>query len=216
VSRDQRVGRMKKYYPWLASLLIRAIAATLRVTTDDRGGILNKPDHAPVIIAFWHNRTFLMAPYYEKYCGRGGRTSYTFISRSRDGQFMADVAQKFGVLAVRGSSSRHGMSAALAALRKSDDERVDLTITPDGPRGPRYEVQPGVMRLAQSTGRPIVAIDCQIAWRIELKSWDRFRIPLPFSRVYLSTAPPIHVPAEASDEEMAALEQQLKEALGGD
>jgi len=207
---------MKKYYPWLASLLIRAIAVTLRVTTDDRGGILNKPDHAPVIIAFWHNRTFLMAPYYEKYCGRGGRTSYTFISRSRDGQFMADVAQKFGVLAVRGSSSRHGMSAALAALRKSDDERVDLTITPDGPRGPRYEVQPGVMRLAQSTGRPIVAIDCQIAWKIELKSWDRFRIPLPFSRVYLSTAPPIHVPPEASDEEMAALEQQLKEALGGD
>jgi lysophospholipid acyltransferase (LPLAT)-like uncharacterized protein len=207
---------MKKYYPWLASLLIRAIAATLRVTIEDRGGVLDKPDHEPVIIAFWHNRTFLMAPYYERYCGRGGRTSYTFISRSRDGQFMADVAQKFGVLAVRGSSSRHGMSAALAALRKSGDERIDLTITPDGPRGPRYEVQPGVLRLAQTTGRPIVAIDCQLSWKIELKSWDRFHIPLPFSRVYLSTAPPIHVAPEAGEEEMAALGQQLKEALGGD
>jgi len=207
---------MKTYYPWLASMLIRAIAATLRVTVEDRGGILDKPDHAPVIIAFWHNRTFLMAPYYEKYCGRGGRTSYTFISRSRDGQFMADVAQKFGVLAVRGSSSRHGMSAALAALRKAGDERIDLTITPDGPRGPRYQVQPGVLRLAQATGRPIVAIDCRIDWKIELRSWDRFRIPLPFSRVYLSTAPPIHVPPEAGEEEMAALGQQLTEALGGD
>jgi lysophospholipid acyltransferase (LPLAT)-like uncharacterized protein len=207
---------MKKYYPWLASMLIRAIAATLRVTVKDAGGILNQPGHVPVIIAFWHNRTFLMAPYYEKYCGRGGRTSYTFISRSRDGEFMAAVAQKFGVLAVRGSSSRHGMSAALAALRKAGDERIDLTITPDGPRGPRYEVQPGVLRLAQSTGRPIVAIDCQIKWKIELKSWDRFRIPLPFSRVYLSTAPPIDVPTDAGEEQFAALGQQLAEALGGD
>jgi lysophospholipid acyltransferase (LPLAT)-like uncharacterized protein len=65
---------MKKYYPTLAALLIRAIAATLRVTVEDRAGILHKPDRAPVIIAFWHNRTFLMAPYYEKYCGRGGRS----------------------------------------------------------------------------------------------------------------------------------------------
>lgn len=207
---------MKKHYPWLASLLIRAIASTLRVTIEDSGGIINKPNHAPAILAFWHNRTFLMAPYYEKYCGRGGRISYTFISRSRDGEFMAAVARKFGVQAVRGSSSRHGMSAALAALRKADDERIDLTITPDGPRGPCYQIQPGVLRLAQSTGRPIVAIDCEIKWKIELKSWDRFRIPLPFSSVYLSTAPPIHVPADANDEQLAALGQQLAEALGGD
>jgi lysophospholipid acyltransferase (LPLAT)-like uncharacterized protein len=207
---------MKKHYPWLVSVLIRAIAATLRVTTEDQGGILNKPGHKPVIIAFWHNRTFLMAPYYEKYCGRGGRTSYTFISRSRDGEFMAAVAQKFDVLAVRGSSSRHGMSAALAALRKAGDDKIDLTITPDGPRGPCYQVQPGVLRLAQSTGRPIVAIDCEIKWKIELKSWDRFRIPLPFSRVYLRTAPPIYVPADAGEEQFAALGQQLAEALGGD
>jgi lysophospholipid acyltransferase (LPLAT)-like uncharacterized protein len=205
---------MKKYYPRLAALLIRAIASTLRVTVDDRAGILHRPDRAPVIIAFWHNRTFLMAPYYEKYCW--GNTTFTFISRSRDGQFMAEVARRFGVMAVRGSSSRHGMSAALGALRKAGDEKIDLTITPDGPRGPRYEVQPGVLRLAQATGRPIVAIDCQIKWKIELKSWDRFRIPLPFSRVYLSTAPAIDVPAGAGEEELAALGQQLAEALGGD
>jgi 3-deoxy-D-manno-octulosonic-acid transferase len=74
----------------------------------------------------------------------------------------------------------------------------------------------GVLRLAQTTGRPIVAIDCRIEWKIELKSWDRFRIPLLFSRVYLSTAPPIHVPPEAGEAEMEALAQQLAEALGGD
>jgi lysophospholipid acyltransferase (LPLAT)-like uncharacterized protein len=205
---------MKRLIPKIVALFIRTIVATLRITTEDAGGVLDRPDHEPVIIAFWHNRTFLMAPFYERYCGRGGRTSYTFISRSRDGQFMADVAGCFGVRAVRGSSSRHGTSAALAALRKAGDERIDLTITPDGPRGPRCEVQPGVLRLAQATGRPIVAIDAQLGWKLELKSWDRFQIPLPFSRCHLVTSRLIHVPADAGEEELAAYGQQLAEALG--
>jgi lysophospholipid acyltransferase (LPLAT)-like uncharacterized protein len=105
---------MKKLLPGFTALVIRAITATMRVTTDDRGGIIHRPDHAPVILAFWHNRTFLAAPFYERYCH--GRTNYTFISRSRDGQFITDVARRFGTHAVRGSSSRHGMSAALTAL----------------------------------------------------------------------------------------------------
>ncbi len=205
---------MARLLPKLTALLIRAIVATLRVTTDDRGGILLKPDHEPAILAFWHNRTFLMAPFYERYCGRVGRTTYTFISRSRDGEFMTDVAACFGVRAVRGSSSRHGMSAALAALRKAEDVRNDITITPDGPRGPVYRVQPGILRLAQATGRPIVAIDNRIAWKIELKSWDKFQIPLPFSRCHLSTAEMIRVPAEASEEELAEIGRRLERALG--
>ena len=182
---------MKRIYPKLMALVIRAIVATLRITTEDAGGVLDKPDHEPVIIAFWHNRTFLMAPFYEKYCGRGGRTSYTFISRSRDGQFMADVAQQFGVLAVRGSSSRHGTAAALTALRKSGDSRVDLTITPDGPRGPVYEVQPGVLRLAQTTGRPIVAIDNTD--QVEVRAEELG--PLPDSAAFFALLPE-HRPAD--------------------
>jgi hypothetical protein len=203
---------MKKLLPRFAALVIRAIAATLRVTTDDRGGILYKPDHPPVIHAFWHNRMFLAAPFYERYCR--GRTSYVFISRSRDGQFITDIAAYFGVRAVRGSSSRHGMSAALAALRKSSDARTDIVITPDGPRGPRYQVQPGVLRLAQATGRPIVAVDIQLGWKIELKSWDRFQIPLPFSRCHVVLSEPIHVPPEANEEELVALGRKLADALG--
>jgi lysophospholipid acyltransferase (LPLAT)-like uncharacterized protein len=203
---------MKKLLPRFAALVIRAIAATLRVTTDDGGGILYKPDHPPVIHAFWHNRMFLAAPFYERYCR--GRTSYTFISRSRDGQFITDVARFFGTQAVRGSSSRHGMSAALAALRKASDARADIVITPDGPRGPRYQVQPGVLRLAQATGRPIVAVDIQLGWKIELKSWDRFQIPLPFSRCHLVLSEPIRVPPVAGEEELKILGERLAKALG--
>jgi lysophospholipid acyltransferase (LPLAT)-like uncharacterized protein len=203
---------MKKFLPGFAALVIRAIAATMRVTADDRGGILHKPDHVPVIIAFWHNRMFLAAPFYERYCK--GRTNYTFISRSRDGQFITDVVRRFGTHAVRGSSSRHGMSAALAALRQSSDPRSDIVITPDGPRGPCYRVQPGVLRLAQASGRPIVAVDIQLGWKIELKSWDKFQIPLPFSRCHLVLSEQIPVPAEASEEELAAIGQRLEKELG--
>jgi lysophospholipid acyltransferase (LPLAT)-like uncharacterized protein len=205
---------MKRFLAWFSSLVIHLIGSTLRMTVEDRGSILDQPEHPPVIIAFWHNRTALMAFFYERYCR--GRTALTFISRSRDGQFMADVAARFGIKAVRGSSSRHGTSAMLTAIRAASDRHVDLVITPDGPRGPRYQVQPGLLRLAQATQRPIVAVTYQLKWKRELKSWDRFHVPLPFSTCHLLTGEPIFVPENASDAEMAAISARVREALGGD
>jgi lysophospholipid acyltransferase (LPLAT)-like uncharacterized protein len=205
---------MKRFLAWFSSLVIHLIGSTLRMTVEDRGSILDQPEHPPVIIAFWHNRTALMAFFYERYCR--GRTALTFISRSRDGQFMADVAARFGIKAVRGSSSRHGTSAMLTAIRAASDRHVDLVITPDGPRGPRYQIQPGLIRLAQATGRPIVAVTYQLKWKRELDSWDRFHVPLPFSTCRLITGEPIFVPENASDAELAAIGARVTEALGGD
>jgi lysophospholipid acyltransferase (LPLAT)-like uncharacterized protein len=205
---------MKPLLVRLSAFVLRLVGSTLRMTLEDRAGILNEPNHPPVIIAFWHNRTAWMAVFYERYCR--SRTLLTLISRSRDGQFMTDLAAQFGIQAARGSSSRFGVAAALAAVRAAQDERLDLAITPDGPRGPRYQIQPGLLRLAQATGRPIVAITYDLPWKRELKSWDRFHIALPFSRCRLITQPPIQVPAEASDAELAAISIQVTEALGGD
>ena len=205
---------MKRFLAWFSSLVIHLIGSTLRMTVEDRGGILDQPEHPPVIIAFWHNRTALMAFFYEHYCR--GRTALTFISRSRDGQFMTDVAARFGIKAVRGSSSRHGTSAMLTAIRAASDPHVDLVITPDGPRGPRYQIQPGLIRLAQATQRPIVAVTYRLKWKRELNSWDRFHVPLPFSTCHLSTGEPIFVPENASDAELAAISARVTEALGGD
>jgi lysophospholipid acyltransferase (LPLAT)-like uncharacterized protein len=205
---------MKRFPAWFSSLVIRLIGSTLRMTVEDRGGILDQPEHPPVIIAFWHNQTALMAYFYERYCR--GRTALTFISRSRDGQFMTDVAGRFGIRAVRGSSSRHGTSAMLAAIRAASDQNVDLVITPDGPRGPIYQIQPGLIRLAQATRRPIVAVTYQLKWKSRLRSWDRFHVPIPFSICRLITSDPILVPENASDAELAAISARLVEALGGD
>ena len=205
---------MNRFLAWLSSALIHLIGATLRMSVDDRGSILDQPDHPPVIIAFWHNRTALMAYFYERFCR--GRTALTFISRSRDGQFMTDVAARFGIKAVRGSSSRHGMSATLTAIRASTDGKIDLVITPDGPRGPRYQIQPGLIRLAQATQRPIVAVTYELAWKRELRSWDRFHVPLPFAKCRLITLEPIMVPAEASEADLADITQRVTTALGSD
>jgi len=205
---------MRRFLAWLSPFIIRAIGRSLRMTLDDRGSILNKPDRPPVIIAFWHNRTALMAFFFWRYCR--DRVALTFISRSRDGQFISDVAAPFGIQAVRGSSSRHGTAAMLAAIRAAKDERTDLVITPDGPRGPRFKIHPGVLRLAQATERPIVAVTYTLPWKWQLKSWDRFHVAIPFSACHLTTSEPIVVPKHATEEELAALGERLTQALGGD
>jgi len=205
---------MNSFLVWLSSLVIRLIGATLRMELEDRGGIINRPDHAPVIVAFWHNRVALMAYFFTRYCR--GREALTFISRSRDGQFITNVAARFGIRAVRGSSSRHGMSAMLAAVRAASDVHLDIYITPDGPRGPRYEIQPGLVRLAQLTHRPIVPVTYQLSRKRQLNSWDRFFVPLPFATCHLVTGEPIFVPENASEAELEAITARIAKALGGD
>ena len=205
---------MNYFLAWFSAQMIRLIGSTLRVKLEDGAHIAHQPDRAPAIIAFWHNRMALMTYFYEHYSA--DRTALTFISRSRDGQFITDVAARFGIKAIRGSSSRHGTSAMLTAIRAAGDRKVDLCITPDGPRGPKYQIQPGLIRLAQLTQRPIVTVTYRLPWKYELKSWDRFHVPLPFSTCHLVIGGPIFIPEEASERELAALTEQVTRCLGGD
>ena len=209
-----KIKQLQPYLPWISATFIRMVGITLRMTLVDKGNVLNNPDHPPVIIAFWHNEIALMAYFHWRYCR--ARKTLTFISRSRDGQFMTDVASQFGLRAIRGSSSKHGTAATLTALRSSNDPRVDIAITPDGPRGPRHHLQPGVLRLAQTTGRPIIAIRYELQWKRELKSWDRFHVALPLAACRLITSEPIYVPEEATEEEMQAIGERVSLELGGD
>ena len=205
---------MKRVLIWLAALLVHAVGATLRVRKVDHGGILDQPDHPPVIIAFWHNRIMTAAIFWHRYCRP--RRALTFISRSRDGQVISDMAAHFGIEAARGSSSKKGIAATLAAVHSARDEQLDLVITPDGPRGPRGIIQPGLLRLAQMTGRPIVTVTTHLGWKKVLKSWDRFQIPLPFSTCELISGAPVSVAPDASDDELTALTARLAEEMGLD
>jgi lysophospholipid acyltransferase (LPLAT)-like uncharacterized protein len=90
---------------------------------------------------------------------------------------------------------------------------LDLAITPDGPRGPRYEVQEGVITTSQLTGLPILPVTYHLNWKIRLKSWDGFQIPLPFARCDVIIGKPLAVPREISDEQRETWRKQLEESL---
>jgi lysophospholipid acyltransferase (LPLAT)-like uncharacterized protein len=205
---------MRRFLVWFSAGLIRLIGSTLRMTVVDHARIFHRPDRPPVIIASWHDRVGLLAYIYERYAR--DRQAYALISLSRDGQFIADIAARFGVKAVRGSSSRKGSLAALRAVRVARDPLADLVITPDGPRGPRHEIQPGLLRLAQATQRPIVAVTYELSWKFRLKSWDRFQVPLPFSACRIVTRGPVPVPEGAREEEVIAIQGKVAEMLGSD
>src|SRR4029434_7620044 len=123
----------------------------------DPSGLLPAPQTAPVIFCIWDNRLALALIAYRKYAQRHQppRKMAAIVSASKDGSIVARVLEHFGVQPVRGSSSRRGPQALLE-LTTWAERGYDLAITPDGPRGPRYVVQDGVMALAQLTGRPII------------------------------------------------------------
>jgi len=206
---------------WFQRLGARAIfflehilMVTLRFQWDDRSGIFAALSGTPVIFCIWHNRLALSMLIFRKYVSKRvpSRCLAALISASKDGAFLAATLENFGVQPVRGSSSRRGPQALLE-LTTWVERGYDLAITPDGPRGPRYVVQEGVMALAQLTGAPIVPVVYHASSKITLKSWDRFQIPLPFARCTVNLGEPLRIPREASDSEREALRHQLQQAM---
>jgi hypothetical protein len=134
------------------------------------------------------------------------------VSASKDGAFLAAILECFKVQPVRGSSSRRGPQALLE-LTTWAERGYDLAITPDGPRGPCYVVQDGVVLLAQITGLPVVPVAFNIRWKFRLKSWDRFQIPLPFSQCEIVFGEPVEVPRSLSDSAREELRETLEQRL---
>ncbi len=186
----------------LAGWLIRVMGWTLRYRVDGLEQMRGKYVDQPVIFALWHNRIFAM-PYAKPKLSKD-REVCVLTSASKDGAILETAVRSFGLTSVRGSSSRRG-AAALVALRRKLTSGATVTITPDGPRGPRYKVQPGVVKLAQTSGAPIVvvSVDFSRCWR--LKSWDRFCIPKPFSKVMVKLEDGVEISKELSDD---AFEQE--------
>lgn len=183
----------------MGSWLIRLIGCTLQVDFRDAVGLENIK--TPVIFSLWHNRIFITPYIWQRQFP--DRRAVVLTSASRDGATLEKALSAFGMRAVRGSSSRRGL-AALVALKKEAAKGTDICVTPDGPKGPRYHLKPGLVKLAQMTALPILTIrvDCQNAWILD--TWDRFRIPKPFSRVEVSLEHLLDVPKDLDD---AAFEQ---------
>jgi hypothetical protein len=196
----------------IATFLARLVFLTVRLRVRDDAGLLTKSAEFPMIITFWHNRIVAITlTFLRKYpAGRKGVSVLT--SPSKDGEIVAQVMANFGMGAIRGSSSRRGSRALLECARHLEGGS-DLAVTPDGPKGPRYQLGPGLILLAQKTGARIVPVHAKFHWAIELKTWDGFRIPLPFSRVDVTIAPCEVIPLTPDDKTFELERQRIESIL---
>jgi hypothetical protein len=156
---------------------VRALAASWRFTVEheERWRVLCEAGRAHVFL-LWHEA---LLPLLWHHRNQGVAI---VVSEARDGQYLSDLATTLGYRSIRGSSTRGGARALLAAVRELQSSRA-VAFTPDGPRGPRRELKPGVVAAAQRAGAVIVPIHAEAdrAWR--LHSWDRFMIPKPLARI---------------------------------
>ena len=158
------------------------------------------------IFTFWHGRIF-PATYYWR-----NRGIVVMTSKNRDGEAIAQCIQRFGYGAARGSSSRGGFRA-LAEMAREIRRGRDTAFTIDGPRGPRYVAKQGPVLLALKTGAAIFCFHISMEHKVQLKSWDEFQVPLPFTRAVVLKASPIWVPPDASEEHLRDIHQQMQAAL---
>ena len=172
----------------LGSLLIRILTGTITIE-EKPANYARKLKHQgkDVIYAIWHSCMLVPA-----YIGRNLGIK-VLISLHTDGEYIAQVVKWLGFGVVRGSTTRGGINALLDLIKKTKNG-TSIAITPDGPRGPRHVVQQGTIFLGQKTSYPIIPVSLGLTNYWELPSWDRFRIPKPFSRAILMYGEPIQIP----------------------
>jgi lysophospholipid acyltransferase (LPLAT)-like uncharacterized protein len=193
--------------PRLVAFLLRVLNRTLRYETVVEAGAAPARPPALQVWCFWHRCLIPCACYFH-----GKFKPAVLISSSFDGELIARTIERLGFLTARGSSSRSGGSG-LWSLAKAVERGYPAVFTADGPRGPIYKVKPGAVKLAQLTGYSIGIFYAhpQKAW--ELKSWDRFLIPKPFSRVAISWGRHVVVPRNEDPEAVEAKRLEVEEAL---
>ncbi len=162
----------------------------------------------PIIYAYWHRHIFVTIYRFRNTKAR------PLISLSEDGEIVSQVAVEFGMNPVRGSSSKGGARAFLKLLSAIKEENSEVLITADGPKGPLRQIKDGTIRLAQKTGSVIVPI-CWHASRVKIlkKTWDKFKIPMPFSTITYAYGQPFVIPGNAARENYPQLKETLKESI---
>ena len=191
-------GRLARWLVAFGFRLLQLWGRTLRYEIDDRAGIVGRPVTENYIGALWHNRLLVFPLILRRFFPQ--RHGAALISASRDGDLLADAVQRFGYDVVRGSSSRLGASAILQ-LTQVLAAGGDVVITPDGPRGPAYELGPGIIFLAQKSGAAVLPMNLEYSRCWRLGSWDRFIVPRPFAKVRVLIDRPHNVKSTTTPEE---------------
>lgn len=197
---------MKFRKPWqhrwigrIGSVLLRVLGVTWRRR------LIGVDDPEPAIYMFLHG-DILMAAHLHRDQGHS-----ILISTHRDGEIIAQVAQRLGFDVIRGSSTRGGTRAVLEILRGRGGRRI--AVTPDGPRGPRGKVEPGLIQLAAKAGWKVYPLGFAVSRAKRAASWDRFAIPYPFARIVCRLGEPLVPPPDPDRATCVELAQRASELL---
>ncbi|HQG31703.1 MAG TPA: lysophospholipid acyltransferase family protein [Deltaproteobacteria bacterium] len=200
---------MLKTFPPLIAFLIRNWCRTCRVVAR-----INEENERNAVIACngavyvsWHQRMF----YFFK--DFGNRNIIMMISRSKDGDYANDVALRLGFSSVRGSKGKGGHKAMYKLIEKLNEGGRTAGIMVDGPKGPPRVLKMGAIKIAEDTGKPIIPMMYGAEHRIVLKSWDRYFLPVPFTRIVVYHGNPIFVPRGATREEARRIRLEVERVL---
>ena len=192
---------------FLGPLIILLLGKTLKIKWIGEENLqIVREKKGRVLYAFWHGRMLIFTYSHRR------RKIQVLISQHHDGEIIARIIQRLGFGTVRGSTTKGGLKAIIQMVNKAK-AGYDIAITPDGPKGPAFKVQPGVAFIAQRSRIPIIPITNSAEKRWTLGSWDKFIIPKPFSRVVIIIGKPLYVPTETSAEEIDLKNSELEKNL---
>lgn len=195
---------------WLAASYLRLIDRTTRWQVVGDANLAAFSEGPPCILAFWHETLPSMPLFWVHTHSKIGVSA--LVSLHRDGQLIGTIAKFFQIDVAHGSSTRGG-AAGLRALLKTLQDGRHVGLTPDGPRGPRRQAAPGVAQLAALSGARILPCAVNTARAVQLNSWDRMRVPLPFGRGKLVFEPLITVPRQDWQAAIPGIEAALTAAV---
>lgn len=198
--------RLISRFAWV---LVWIINSTVRLQVKDMENLEKAASEGGVVFCFFHNQIFSWS-----HAGRF-RDIVVITSRHFDGEYIARMIHLFGFGTARGSTSR-GSVSALLKLKGFLEKGTDVAFTIDGPRGPRYKVKAGPLWLSMKTGYPILPIHIQPRHYWQLRSWDRFRIPRPFTQVVALFGEPMVVPFDAKPQAWLPSLQAAMDSLRAD
>jgi len=207
--RFRQIKKLPDWIYWLPARLLQLMFHTLyRFELIDPLNLCRDPHR--YICVTWHNRLMFYPAAFPK---RLRLRAKAVVSSSRDGQYVADFIAQFGIESLRGSSSKRGAMAQLAAIEKIRDEQSCIIFTPDGPRGPRYVMKSGPIHLAGITGAEIVPVSINYSRCWSMRSWDGFQIPKPWAKITLVIGEPIAIPPHLDHDGIEQYRKRVEDAL---
>ena len=204
----RNIKKIPDWCYWLPSHAILWWRKLMPTEIIDPDGLLEEYRHDPqkvCIVNIWHNRLLMLPPLFERPLRK---RTVAVVSASRDGQYVADFASQFNAKCIRGSTKREGVKVIHDAI-KTIQGGCMVVVTPDGPRGPRYRMSKGPIHIASQLGIPVVALGINYSSYWAVKSWDKFRLPKPWSKLIVVIGKELSIPADLTAED---LEHWRKEA----